>query len=114
MRSIKAIAGTRDIITVDRMTSVKAAARAMTTHQIGAVPVIDDGRLVGIFTERDVMGRVVAEGLEPGETLVGSVMSTDLVVAEMSESYEVCLVRLQQKRVRHLILLDGGRLSGIL
>lgn len=85
----------------------------MTEHQIGAVPVLDDERLVGIFTERDVMGRVVAAGLDPERTTVGEVMSTDLVVAGASEGYEACLTRMQQARVRHLLVLDDGRLAGI-
>jgi len=113
MRSIKAIVGDRETVTVERLTSVEDAARVMTAQQIGAVPVIDAGRLVGIFTERDVMGRIVAAGLDPKRTVVGDVMSVDLVVAGVAERYETCLQRMQQARVRHLILLDGGKLAGI-
>jgi CBS domain-containing protein len=114
MKSIKTIAGDRATITVERRTSVKEAAAVMTRHQIGAVPVLDEGRLVGIFTERDVMGRVVALGLDAERTIVGDVMTTALVVADPSESYEACLARMQQVRVRHLLVLDQGRLAGIL
>jgi CBS domain-containing protein len=108
------IAGDRETITVERQASVKDAADVMTKHQIGAVPVLETGRLVGIFTERDVMGRVVAAGRDPQRTTVGEVMSTELVVADAAESYDACLTRMQQARVRHLIVLDGGRLAGIL
>ena len=114
MKSIKAIAGDRETISVERRTSVKDAASLMTLHQIGAVPVLDEGRLVGIFTERDVMGRIVAAGRDPHRTLVGDVMSTDLVVADLSESYDACLARMKQARVRHLLVLNEGRLAGIL
>ena len=86
----------------------------MAEHNIGAVPVVDGDRLAGIFTERDVLTRVVAAGRDPASTLVSDVMSTDLVVAEVSESYETCLGRMKQARVRHLIVLDQGRLAGIL
>lgn len=113
MKSIKAIAGDRETVTVERRTSVRDAARAMTEHQIGAVPVLDNGRVVGIFTERDVMGRVVAAGLDSEHTTVDDVMSTDLIVADIAEGYEACLARMQQARVRHLLVLDGGRLAGI-
>jgi CBS domain-containing protein len=113
MKSLKAIAGDRKTVTVQPQTSVRDATRAMTEHQIGAVPVLDRGRVVGIFTERDVMGRVVAAGLDPQHTIVEDVMSTDLVVADIAESYEVCLARMQQARVRHLLVLDGGSLAGI-
>jgi CBS domain-containing protein len=113
MRSIQTIAGNRETITVDRQTSVRDAARRMTEHQIGAVPVLDNGRLVGIFTERDLMGRVVAAGLDPARTTVNEVMSSELVVAQAAEEYDACLARMRQFRVRHLLVLDGGRLTGI-
>jgi CBS domain-containing protein len=113
MKMIRTIVGDRETVTVERLASVKEAARAMTEHQIGALPVLDDGRLVGIFTERDVMGRIVAAGLNPDQTAVGDVMSTDLVVADIADGYETCLDRMQQAHVRHLILLEQGRLAGI-
>ena len=113
MKSIKAIIGERATITVERSTSIADAARLMTTHQIGAVPVLEGDRLVGIFSERDVLTRVVASGRNPAATAVGDVMSTDLIVADTSENYQTCLARMQQAHVRHLILLDSGRLAGI-
>jgi CBS domain-containing protein len=113
MISIKAIAGDRETVTVARRTSVREAARAMTEHQIGAVPVVDSSRVVGIFTERDVMGRVVAAGLDPQQTYVEDVMSTELVVADIAEGYDACLTRMQQARVRHLLVLSAGHLAGI-
>jgi CBS domain-containing protein len=113
MKSIKAIIGCRETITVDLRTSVADAARVMADNSIGAVPVIDDGRLVGIFSERDVLNRVVAAARDPQTTSVGDVMSSDLIVAEASENYEVCLSRMQQAHVRHLIVLEHGTLAGI-
>lgn len=113
MRFLKAIVGDRTTTTVDRLTTVKDAARIMADRQIGAVPVVDGERLVGIFTERDVLNRVVAAGLPPDVTPVADVMSTGLVVAEVTESHETCLRRMQQAHVRHVIVLDKGRLAGI-
>jgi CBS domain-containing protein len=113
MKSIKSIIGSRETITVDLRSSVMDAARLMAEREIGAVPVIDDGRLVGIFSERDVLNRVVAAGRHPLATSVADVMSSNLVVAEASESYEACLSRMQQAHVRHLIVLENGTLSGI-
>src|SRR5262245_48456407 len=114
MRSIRAIIGDRETVVVDPSASVADAARIMAEHNIGAVGVVDGERLAGIFTERDVLMRVVAAGLVPDVTPVREVMSTGLVVADASESYETCLGRMQQARVRHLIVLDHGRLTGIL
>jgi CBS domain-containing protein len=113
MRSIKSILGDRETITVERRSTVTDAARLMADRHIGAVPIVDEGRLVGIFSERDVLTRVVAARRDPEATLVGDVMSTGLVVAEASDSYEVCLTRMTQAHVRHLIVLENGGLYGI-
>ncbi len=114
MRSIRSIVANRETVTVDRLTSVVDAARLMSERQIGAVPVLDGDRLAGIFTERDVMARVVAGERDPRATPVAEVMSTNLVVADIRESCETCLGRMQQARTRHLIVLEQGRLAGIL
>jgi CBS domain-containing protein len=114
MRSIKAIVGERQTITVDALTTVGDAARLMAAHQIGAVPVLEGERLAGIFTERDVLTRVVAATRDAERTPVREVMSAELVIADVGESYDVCLTRMQQAHVRHLIVLERGRLAGIL
>jgi CBS domain-containing protein len=114
MKSIKSIVDAQNTVTVDPSTSVIDAARVMARHQIGAVPVVAGDRLAGVFTERDLLARVVAAGLDAAATPIADVMSTALVTAEITESYEVCLQRMHQARVRHLIVLDRGRLAGIL
>jgi CBS domain-containing protein len=114
MKPIRPLVQGRDVTVVDVTTSVAQAARIMSERQIGAVPVIDGERVAGIFTERDVMSRVVAAGVEPSATPVSAVMSTSLVVADVGDSHDVCLRRMQQARVRHLLVLDGGRLVGVL
>jgi len=113
MKSVKAIIEAQQTATVAPSTSVLDAAIMMARRGIGAVPVVEGERLAGIFTERDVLTRVVAAGVDPAGTCVLDVMSTQLVVADVSEPYDVCLQRMQQARVRHLIVLDGGRLAGI-
>ncbi len=114
MRSIRTIVAHRETVTVDRLTSVLDAARLMTERQIGAVPVLEGERLAGIFTERDLMARVVAGERDARATPVGDVMSTDLVIADIHETCEACRSRMQQARTRHLIVLEQGRLAGIL
>jgi CBS domain-containing protein len=104
----------RETVTVDPQVSVLDAARLMVDHQIGAVPVVDRDRLAGIFTERDILARVVAAQRDPSVISVADVMTRELVVADVTESYDVCLQRMQQARVRHLVVLDRGRLAGIL
>jgi CBS domain-containing protein len=114
MKTVKAIIGTRETVTVPPQSSVLECARVMAAHQIGAVPVVDGNRLAGIFTERDILVRVVAARLDPATTPVADVMSTDLVTADVSETHDACLLRMRQARVRHLIVLQEGALAGIL
>ena len=114
MKPIGPLVAGRDVVVVDMAASVTQAARIMSDNQIGAVPVVDGERVAGIFTERDVMSRVVAAGVNPTDTPVSAVMSTSLVVADVRDSHDVCLRRMQQARVRHLLVLDNGRLAGVL
>ena len=114
MKSVKAIIGGRETVTVHPRASIRETAQLMAASRIGAVPIVDVDRLVGIFTERDLLTRVVAAGLDAASVAVGDVMSRELVIAEVGESYETCLQRMQQAGVRHLIVLDEGRLAGIL
>ena len=114
MKPIRPLVENREVVVVDVATSVEQAARVMSERQIGAVPVVDGERVAGIFTERDVLARVVAAGVEPTKTPVSTVMSTSLVIADVNEPHDVCMRRMQQARVRHLLVLREGRLAGIL
>ena len=114
MKPIRPLIESREVVVVDVATSVAQAARVMSERQIGAVPVVDGDRVAGVFTERDVLARVVAAGVDPATTPVSSVMTTNLVTAEIAESHDVCMRRMQQARVRHLLVLRDGRLAGIL
>lgn len=114
MKPIRPLVENREVVVVDVATSVAQAARIMSERQIGGVPVVDGDRVAGIFTERDVLARVVATGVDPAQTTVSSVMSTSLVTADIAEPHDVCMRRMQQARVRHLLVLRDGRLAGIL
>lgn len=113
MKQVGSLVGTQETISVGRDATVVEAARRMAEHNIGAVPVVDADRVVGIFTERDVMTRVVAERRDPARTLVGDVMSTSLVTAQPTDSYEECLRLMQRASIRHLLVLSEGRLAGV-
>jgi CBS domain-containing protein len=114
MKPIRPLIENREVIVVDVATSIVQAARVMSERQIGAVPVVDGDRVAGIVTERDVLARVVAAGVDPAATPVSSVMTTNLVTADIAESHDVCMRRMQQARVRHLLVLREGRLAGVL
>jgi CBS domain-containing protein len=113
MKPIKDVVGGQNTVTVDQLTSVVDAARIMAARHIGAVPVADGDRVVGIFSERDALTRVVAAGVDPALTPIRDVMTPTLVVADIGERCDSCLERMQQAHVRHLIVIDNGRMAGI-
>lgn len=93
--------------------TVLDVAQAMVDRNIGAVPVMRDGLLVGIFSERDLMRRVVVEGLDPRATLVNDVMTDDPLTVGPEESLETCLVLMRRHGFRHLPICQGKRLVGL-
>ncbi len=114
MKTVKEIIGNRIVITIQEGDPVVHAARVMAEHRIGGLPVLMDDRLAGIFTERDMITRVVAPGRDPAATTVGEVMSKQLVVALASDRYESCLVKMRQAKIRHLPVIEGEHLIGII
>ena len=93
--------------------SVRTAAQRMTERNIGAAAVVDSGKLTGVFSERDIMARVVAKGLDPDGTTVGVVMSKELVVAEPTDELYDALQKMYSIRARHLPVVDNGKLVGM-
>jgi len=104
----------REVATVDRADSVLAAAQEMNRRRIGAVVVRDGGRVVGIFTERDILNRVVAAGLPPAETPVGTVMTSPMAVCRRDTKLAECKSIMSQKRIRHLPVVEEGKLHGMI
>ena len=88
-------------------------ARLMVEHNIGAVPVVREGNLIGIFSERDLLKRVTAEGLDPATTRVGEVMTPEPLVVAPGDSLEHCMVLMKQHSFRHLPVCERGRMIGI-
>lgn len=93
---------------------VQTAAQRMAEVNIGAAAVVDAGRLAGIFSERDIMSRVVAKGLDPSGTAVGVVMSKELVVADPKDYVDSALQKMHSIRARHLPVVDDGKLVGMI
>ena len=92
--------------------SVLDVARAMVDRNIGAVPVLEDGQLVGVFSERDLMKRVVVPGLNPATTLVSEVMTSEPLTVDARENPETCLVLMRRHGFRHLPVCEGEALVG--
>jgi CBS domain-containing protein len=94
--------------------TVLDAARYMVQHNVGAAPVLEGTRLVGIFSERDIMSKVVTQGLDPKTTRIADVMSTTLRTLAHDSSCEDAMVVMQQHGIRHLAVCDGNTLVGFL
>jgi CBS domain-containing protein len=99
--------------TVQRDAPVLEAVRVMTAHEVGMVGVLDGNRLVGIFSERDVVRRVVARQLDPAFTWVGDAMTTGVISAEADEDCPAALRRMEEAKVGHLLVLSEGRVLSI-
>jgi len=113
MKTIGGLVAGRETFHVRSEQSVRDAARYMTDRRVGAVSVLDGTRLVGVLSERDVMGRVVARQLDPDRTPVRDVMTKDLVVAQGTESHEEGLRKMKQAGCRHLPVVEGDQLVGM-
>jgi CBS domain-containing protein len=94
--------------------SVRTAAQRMAEKNIGAVAVVDQGSLAGVFSERDIMSRVVAKGLNPDSTEVSDVMSRELVVAGPNEDVLTAIQKMHSINSRHLPVVDEGKLVGMI
>lgn len=103
----------RRIYSIDAEASVLEAARFMMEHNIGALPVLRNGELAGIFSERDIMNRVVAIGRMPGTTKVSEVMTTNPKSVNVNETVENSLFLMREFGFRHLPITDGKQLKGL-
>jgi len=103
-----------EVASVGEQDTVLTAARKMNERKIGSVVVAHDETVVGIFTERDILVRVVAKGLDPAATRVGDVMTRPVAVCHSETKLEECKSIISGKRIRHLPVVDGGRLVGII
>lgn len=104
-----------DVVTVVPETTVFDAAVCMNDHGIGAVVVVDRERLVGVFTERDILKRVVAQRRDPAETRVEEVMTTQVVCCRLDTSLEEVGGVMKNRRIRHVpVVSDEDRLVGMI
>lgn len=104
----------KTVVTVDAGDTVLEAVRRMDKANTGAVVVLDGDRLQGIFTERDLMRRVVLRNREVSATRVSEVMTRDLVFTEVRAPAGEAMAKMTQHRCRHLPVVDGERLVGVI
>src|SRR5580765_2644901 len=103
----------QDVLRVEGSQAVLDVAKAMVSRNIGAVPVLRNGVLVGIFSERDLMKRVVAEGRDPRSTRVEEVMTQEPLSVTPQETLETCMHLMRRHGFRHLLICEDKQLVGL-
>jgi len=114
MTRVGDIVRSRPLLFVEDGMSVHEAAVYMTEQKVGAVPVLSADRLVGVFSERDVLNRIVVPGRNPHQVSVGEVTSELRAVIRCDETPHQALERMELNGIRHLPVVDGERWVGML
>jgi len=114
-RSVGVLVRDQETFSLGPQATVHEAAVMMAAHRVGAIPVIaTGGRLVGLFTERDLLNRVVAKGLLPGELHLADVMTPDPITVLASASLVSSLRVMFEHKFRHLPVIEGDDVIGVL
>jgi CBS domain-containing protein len=114
MKQIAELIEGRPLVHAGPNENVRQVARRMSDRNIGAVAVLDGGKLVGVFSERDIMTRVVAQGLDADTTSVAEVMTREIVIADRGEDVNAALQKMSSLGCRHLPVVDDGNLVGMI
>src|SRR5512136_335405 len=114
MKRLREIMREGFLFAVRKHATVAEAARTMAEKNVGIVVVLEEDRLVGVFSERDAVRRVIDKGLDPRQTMVEHVMTKDLVVAEETEDYQSAMRTMDQANIRHLPIVRGSQVVSML
>ncbi len=116
MGAVNAILRTKGdvIFTISPDTMVYTALEIMVEKNVSALVVLEEGKLAGIFTERDYARKVILKGKASKETLIGEIMTPDLITVTSDTSLETCMRLMTGKLIRHLPVVDDGVLVGII
>ena len=114
MHKIKTLLRPKALVTAAPEESVLEVATRMAKARVGAIPIVEGRRLVGIFSERDLMTRVVVPGRDPEAWRVADVMTRKVITAEPDDRRSECLEKMRSAGCRHLPVLDDGTLVAML
>ncbi|MEO8233302.1 MAG: CBS domain-containing protein [Ignavibacteriota bacterium] len=114
MESVKDMLNGREVFTVQSGSTIKETVNYMASKKIGLVPVLKNEKLVGVFSERDLVKRVIAQDKDLVSTTVDNVMSTSIVIAKIDESTESILAKMKEEKIRHILVIDNEKLVGVL
>lgn len=95
-------------------TSVLDAIRLMAEKGIGALVVLDNGRLIGVISERDYARKIILHGRSSQDTAVREIMTDKVISVRPEQNVEDCMALMTEKRIRHLPVVDAGKLTGVL
>lgn len=101
------------VYSAGRETAVLEAVKQMVDKHIGALLILEEGEVLGIFTERDAMTRILLQGLDPSITPVGKVMTTNLTCVALDTPIREAMAIMTNQRCRHLPVLNDGQLVGL-
>ena len=113
MHRLRSVLQRRHIVSAPPDAMVAEVAVTMTKSRVGAIPILDGERLVGIFSERDLMTRVVVPQRDPGRTRVSEVMTTNVATATLEEHVDQCIEKMKSVGCRHLPVLAEDRVIGM-
>ncbi len=113
MRTIRHLMSGRELNRISPGVSALDGSKFLASHATGTCAVFDDQKLVGVFSERDLLVRVVAAGKDPAKTLVKDVMTRNPVVAHSHETLDACLLKMTHAHCRHLPVFDGETYLGM-
>lgn len=113
-RSIRGVIGGQNIVCIAASISVAEAARLMKSNRVGSLMVVDNERLIGIFTERDALFRVLAEGRDANKTLLQEVMTTNPQTIDADKPVSHALHMMYEGGFRHVPVVDNGRPVGMI
>ncbi len=102
------------LFAVRKNATVAEAARTMVENNVGIVAVLEGDRLVGVFSERDAVRRVIDKGLDPKTVTIEAVMTRNLLVADEAEDYQVAMRTMDQANIRHLPVVRGTQVVSML
>jgi len=102
------------VIQVSPSTTVFEALRLLAEHEVGAMTVMDQGKLVGVISERDYTRKVALQGRNSKETLVADIMTRDVVTVAPDTRTRACMTLMSQKNIRHLPVVDGAVVLGMI
>jgi CBS domain-containing protein len=114
MGEIQELLNNRELFTVKIRTTVKDAVFYMAEKGVGLVPVMDNGKLIGVFSERDLVKRVISKNKRIEETKVDEVMTKELIIASIDEANESILAKMKEARIRHILIIENEKLAGVL